>query len=327
VTKTLNNAWKLSVDEKAYNSTWLPNRSLSYDERTGFVPKDPDSFGYDIVIGGPTKFAFLVLDSPVQISKHIEKPTTSQFDHFHYLGYDILESEKKIITGLTKPLDGGNLIYAIDIASGEHTEIRREAQEKGFDSACLLRGSSPLFVGSNWANGPFEIRTFDANSGRPLSRWTVPERCHFISSDPLNPNLFYVQQRGSIIVFDKSVKNQVRGLMGLSNPSEIQVPWFPGNQLISNNREEAKIWDLGTGKVLHTITGLKNGYRSSLYGNVAAIADNTMPNGIMRIYDLNEDASQPAKNIECAAGFGEVWVTPKRIVAACGVVWASTPFQ
>jgi len=182
-------------------------------------------------------------------------------------------------------------------------------------------------VASSIGNRGGEVRLFDANTGRPFTTWQVQDRADFISSDLSNPNLFYASLRAGIGVFDKNVGTQVRTLPGLSSPSEIQVPWVPGNQLISNNVSEAKIWDLGSGKVIHSISGLDCARRASLYANVAVVVTAPAMGSFVRLYDLNEGTAQPAKEISYGSVFNDVFVTPKRVMAWTSFGWFSTLFE
>jgi len=263
----------------------------------------------------------------IQALKIIDKPGGPQFNNWRYQVYDVLENEKLLIVAMNGS-SGGHMFVSINITNNEHKEITKEPQEQAIFAACLLRGSSPqLLTSSNGSRGGGEVRLFDATSGRPLSRWAIDERADFVSSDPLNPNLFYVQQRNKISVYDKNVNSEVRALAGLQSPREIQVPWVPGNQLVSNNYNEAKVWDLGSGKVIHSMTGLEYARRSSLYGNIVAITDDIPVVRKMVIYDLNEGVKKPAKEINNNNDFFEVFVTPKRIFAMTGYVWVSTPLE
>jgi len=171
-----------------------------------------------------------------------------------------------------------------------------------------------------------KIRMFDANTSRPLSSWHSEERRpNFIVNDPLQPNVFYVGYRKYITVFDKNVKSEVRKFIGLDGISVLQMPCAPGNQIIATDSKECKIWDVGTGRVVHTIGQLKSATSATLFGNVVAISE--MQN--LKIYDLNESASEPARELAQAyQDMKEICAIPSKIIVLThNYAWATTRFD
>jgi len=103
------------------------------------------------------------------------------------------------------------------------------------------------------------------------------------------------------------------------------MPYAPGNQIISTNRKECKIWDVGTGKVIHTFSGLNEATASTLLGNVVAITENHN----VKIFDLNESATDPARELaQNYQDMQEVCVVPSKIIVLSRFyVWATTKFE
>ena len=106
--------------------------------------------------------------------------------------------------------------------------------------------------------------------------------------------------------------------------SEIQLPTAPGNLMISNDKgptATCKIWDTGTGKVVHSLP-IAYPRRSSMYANVVAI----ITGQDMKVYDLLE-GTEPVKEIsQTYQQMEELMVTPRKIVVVCPYIWATTPF-
>jgi len=217
------------------------------------------------------------------------------------------------------------LILLYDMKTGEAKELRRDPAEPEFVSLHLLPHASPACIVASQTR---KLCLFDISNARPITSWAMTENnAPFITHDPLQPNVFYARLAGTsrIGVFDKNVKNEVRSIIGMDRMYDIQVPVAPGNQLIANSATECRIWDVGTGRPVHTITGFHEGRASSMLGNAVAICEARN----VRLYDLNQSVEEPAKNLgQGYQDMKEVHITSSKVIMLThNYIWASTRFD
>ena len=103
------------------------------------------------------------------------------------------------------------------------------------------------------------------------------------------------------------------------------MPNLPGTQIVAMNGNECKVWDIRTGNQLHAVGGFNYGQSASLYANVLAFTENDK----IRVYDLNDGVSEPAKELRLVnQGMRGIFVLPSKVVTMTNCsLWSTTQFE
>jgi len=311
----LPDAWKLTWDDtrskpSIAGSIWLQGGKSMWAKQDG----EAEIGGVSV---GPNSVQLWNFDDVANIKT---LPLPSGLGEQIHTSFDVWEAQHTVVTTLST-FHGQGFIILLFNMSGEVKTLRKETAEKQLSCLHILPNGNPVSMVA-WQSD--KLKLLDANTSRPLSSWPCPAEARSIEHDPLQPNVFYVRETGRIVVYDKNVKNEVRTFRGLDEMKDMKVPCSPGTQLIANNASECKIWDIGTGKVIHSMGGWINGQSSSLLGNIVSITGNNQ----IKVYDLNDGSSDPAKELSLSNELQiDTYVLPTKIVVMTNCsMWATTAF-
>lgn len=295
----------------------------SYD-KTSWVRETPD-FDVDYIAMGWYKVQIWDLD---EVGATREIPNASQYRNWRNVGIDVIQADRRMILAMKSENSSGGALVSYNIDSGEATEIYKDDTVTHFYTLACNRGGTTqtAFVSDRW-----QILLFDVNSGRPGGSFKPPDQVFRICWDWRDPNLFYTSgDRSAVRAWDKRTKTNVRSFVGLRDDvTDTNVPSNPGNVIIATDRSTVKIWDLGTGKAIHTFQNLSSADKCDCYSNVVAIAEGLNK---LKIYDLDDDqggTTQAVKELEIVnQSPREVRVLWNRIVIRDGArVWATNRIE
>jgi len=290
--------------------------------RIAWVKKNP-AFNIDFMTATAQVVKFWNIDA-ASTSGQYKIP--QQWKDWLAIGYDVLEDQRLLVLGCKDSNNGpGNMLLTYHLDTGESKEVRKDRSEPQWTSITCLPGNPLTAVAVECTDTHTNMcRLFDVNSGREFSKWEMPGWSRHVRGDPHNPNLVYVaNSSGKIVLYDKSVKNEVRSFASTSCEGELQVPAEPGNLLIANDNSAAKIWDVGTGKLMHEIPVQGGNCRANLYGNVVA----TIGRDVVKVWDLLENPTEPVRELPQKRSnlMSEIYVTPHRILVIAEHLWITNP--